>query len=251
MGTTLFWIACGLLAYALVLREVFKRELLVRRPSVSATLHILFTSSVGGLIGFVVSASTDLHGPSPRWPLTFAIAGLIWGIVQLTIKRSVPGGSTELLNEDLEWAETSYSAILLAAVIMYAVLQAFKIPSGSMEDTLRIGDHLFVNKFIYGIRVPFTDRRVLKWRDVRRGEIIVFEAPQSAITSPDERDRGVRKDFIKRAIGLPGDEIRIRNKTVFVNGQPQREAYVAFRDPNSYPAARLKLSPAEDRKSVV
>ena len=88
-----------------------------------------------------------------------------------------------LLAGDLEWVETSFSAILLASVIMYAVLQAFKIPSGSMEDTLLIGDHLFVNKFIYGIRVPLTDKRVFKIRDVRRGDVVVFQAPPAAILS--------------------------------------------------------------------
>ena len=60
---------------------------------------------------------------------------------------------------------------------MYAVIQAFKIPSGSMEDTLLVGDHLFVNKFIYGVRIPFTEKRVFKVRNVRHGDVIVFEAP--------------------------------------------------------------------------
>jgi len=77
--------------------------------------------------------------------------------------KSDPHGNTTLLAGDLEWVETSFSAILLASVIMYALLQAFKIPSGSMEDTLLIGDHLFVNKFIYGIRVPFTEKRVFNF----------------------------------------------------------------------------------------
>ena len=130
------------------------------------------------------------------------LRGSSWAAIIQILNQS-PQDTKALLQDDQEWCETSYSAILLAAVIMYAVLQAFKIPSGSMEDTLLIGDHLFVNKFLYGIRVPFTEKRILKVRGVQRGDVIVFEAPQAAIMAPDERARGVKKkDFIKRAIGL-------------------------------------------------
>ena len=72
-------------------------------------------------------------------------------------------------------------------------MQAFKIPSGSMEDTLAIGDHILVNKFIYGMKIPFTDTRILKIRDPRRGDVMVFEYPEDP-----------SKDFIKRVIGTPG-----------------------------------------------
>lgn len=106
-----------------------------------------------------------------------------------------------------EYAESILIAALLALVIRTFVVQAFKIPSGSMEDTLAIGDHLLVNKFIYGSKIPFTDSRVLKIRDPRRGDVIVFEYPEDP-----------SKDFIKRVIGTPGDEIEVRDKKVFVNG---------------------------------
>lgn len=106
-----------------------------------------------------------------------------------------------------EYTESIIWALVLAFIIRSYIVQAFKIPSGSMEDTLAIGDHLFVNKFIYGTRIPFTDQRVLKFRDPRRGDILVFEFPE---------DRS--KDFIKRLIGLPGDEILVRDKKVYVNG---------------------------------
>jgi signal peptidase I len=209
---------------------------------------MLFSAAVGALVGFVFSASTDLHGPSPRWPVTGAAIGFVWGIAQLLWKKSDPDGSTELLAGDLEWVETSFSAILLASVIMYAVLQAFKIPSGSMEDTLLIGDHLFVNKFIYGIRIPFTDKRVFKIRDVKRGEVVVFEAPSSAIVSREEREHGVKKDFIKRAIGLAGDTIEIKNKHVYVNGVQDDNPFPVYKDRFTYPAARLGLAAGEYQK---
>jgi signal peptidase I len=130
-----------------------------------------------------------------------------------------------LLRESLEWADTGFSAILLAAVIMYFVVQAFKIPSGSMRSTLLEGDHLFVNKFIYGLRVPYTGKRVFRFREVHRGDVVVFRFPAS---SKESQHYG--KDFIKRAIGLPGDTIEIKDKRVFVNGKEQVEPYAQFED---------------------
>jgi signal peptidase I len=245
METTLFWVGCGLGVYAYVLRQLFKRKSLITHSFVVASLHLLFMAGVGALVGFVFSASTELQGPTPRWPLTGAVLGAGWSLVQWVWNRFKSKQVTELLAGDLEWVETSFSAILLASVIMYAVVQAFKIPSGSMEDTLRIGDHLFVNKFLYGIRIPFTDKRVLKWRDVQRGEIVVFEAPAQAILSREQRQKKVRKDFIKRAVALAGDLVEIRNKRLYVNGVLQNEPYVVYKDPRVYPAVRLEIRPEE------
>ena len=244
MESTLFWISGGLFGYAVLLRQLFKRPHYLNRRALGIFLHFLFWTAAGVMTGCVISASTDLHGMSPRWPVICGIVGFFKALLQVITLKKEKSETTGLLIGDLEWAETSYSAILLASVIMYAVVQAFKIPSGSMERTLLIGDHLFVNKFIYGIRVPFTQHRIVKLRDVHHREIIVFEAPQSAILAPDERERGVHKDFIKRAIGLPGDTIEIRNKQVYVNGKPQDEPY-AVRDGYNYPAAHLDISPQE------
>ncbi len=245
METTLFWIGCGLGVYGVALRQLFKRQRWITNKWVSHGLHIFFTASVGGLVGFVYSASSELQGPSPRWPIIGAVVGLIWGCGQILSTKTAANETSPLLESDLEWVETSFSAILLASVIMYTVLQAFKIPSGSMENTLLIGDHLFVNKFIYGVRIPFTDKRVFRIRSIQRGEVVVFEAPQSAIISPDERERGVRKDFIKRAVGLPGDVIEIKNKRLYVNGELDRNPLPVYKDMAVYPAARLGLPEKE------
>jgi len=107
-----------------------------------------------------------------------------------------------------EYAESIVIAIILALIIRTFIVQAFKIPSGSMEDTLAIGDHILVNKFIYGTKIPFTDTRLVKLRDPRRGDVIVFEYPEDP-----------SKDFIKRVIGTPGDEVQVINKRVYVNGK--------------------------------
>lgn len=118
-----------------------------------------------------------------------------------------------------EYAESIIWALVLAFIIRSCVIQAFKIPSGSMEDTLAIGDHLFVNKFIYGIKLPFTDKRILKIRDPRRGDVMVFEYPV---------DRS--KNFIKRVIGVPGDVIQVQNKVVYVNGTPYKNPHEVHKE---------------------
>ena len=140
-------------------------------------------------------------------------------------------GRRYFLNEDLEWADTVFSAVLLAAALMYFVVQAFKIPSGSMRDTLREGDHLFVNKFIYGLRVPLAGRRVLPLRPVRRKDIVVFRFPVDDVHALHCGSIQYGKDFIKRVVGLPGDTIQVNGGRLFVNGQEQRdEPYALYAD---------------------
>ena len=117
-----------------------------------------------------------------------------------------------------EWAEAIIVAGILALIIRTFVIQAFKIPSGSMEDTLLVGDHLLVNKFIYGTQIPFAgDDRYFTVREPQRGDIIVFEWPVDTINK--KLNWFSRKDFIKRIIGVPGDRVEIKDKQVFVNGE--------------------------------
>ncbi len=108
-----------------------------------------------------------------------------------------------------EWIEPFLIAAVIALFIRQFVVEAFKIPSGSMIPTLTIGDHLLVNKFVYGPRIPFTDARIFTWKEPKRGEIIVFKYPD------DEK-----KNFIKRVVGLPGDKIEIIKGKLFINNQP-------------------------------
>jgi signal peptidase I len=114
-----------------------------------------------------------------------------------------------------EYAEAIAIAVLLALVIRSLVVQAFTIPSGSMMDTLLVGDYILVNKFLYGPELPLIDWRTPAIRDPRRGDIIVFKYPQ------DEK-----RDFIKRIIGTPGDTVQVRGDQVLVNGQALVEPYV-------------------------
>ncbi len=119
-----------------------------------------------------------------------------------------------------EYFESIVIAVILALFVRTWVVQAFKIPTASMENNLLVGDHLLVNKFVFGPTVSPAMRAILPVRDIRRGDIVVFKYP-------DEPER----DFIKRVIGLPGDTVELRNKKVHVNGQPLDEPYVHFLEP--------------------
>jgi signal peptidase I len=118
-----------------------------------------------------------------------------------------------------EYSEAFVVAIILAILIRALFVQAFKIPSGSMEPTLLVGDHILVNKLIYGIRIPFTKARWPIIRNPRRGDVIVFVYP---------KDR--TKDFIKRVVGVGGDTVEIRNKKVYINGKEVADKHAHFRD---------------------
>jgi signal peptidase I len=130
-----------------------------------------------------------------------------------------------------EWSEAMIVAVILALIIRTFLFQAFKIPSGSMLDTLLIGDHLLVNKFIYGTHIPGVDGKYLKIRDPERGDVIVFEFPGDEGKSFFER-----RDFIKRVVGLPGDVIEVKAKQVYVNGKPFTFRQERHKDPETIPA---------------
>ncbi|MEW6052205.1 MAG: signal peptidase I [Nitrospirota bacterium] len=118
-----------------------------------------------------------------------------------------------------EYTEAIITALILALLIRAYVVQAFKIPSGSMIPTLLIGDHILVNKFIYGTKIPFTDTKILSFSEPGKGDIIVFRYPENP-----------EKDFIKRVVATEGDVIEERNKVVYVNGKPLNEPYVRHYD---------------------
>lgn len=118
-----------------------------------------------------------------------------------------------------EYLEAIVTALVLALIIRAYIVQAFKIPSGSMIPTLLVGDHILVNKFIYGTKIPFTDKRILIFRKPEKGDIIVFKYPEDP-----------RKDFIKRVIATGGDTVGERNKVVYVNGVRVLESYAHHYD---------------------
>jgi signal peptidase I len=117
-------------------------------------------------------------------------------------------------------------AVILALFIRAFVVQAFKIPSGSMQNTLLIGDYILVNKFIYGVKIPFTKITVIPVKKPKRGDIVVFKYPKDP-----------SKDFIKRVIAVGGDTIMIRDKRVYVNDELQKEDFAVYTDSRILPSS--------------
>jgi len=125
-----------------------------------------------------------------------------------------------------EYAEAIVIAVLIAFFIRTFIIQAFKIPSGSMKPTLQIGDHILVTKFIYGIKIPIIRKTMVSISEPKRGDMVVFIYPE---------DRS--KDFVKRVIGIGGDNIEIRNKKIYLNGLPYNDNYGVYTDDMIIPGA--------------
>lgn len=124
-----------------------------------------------------------------------------------------------------EYAEAIIIALALAFLIRTFVVQAFKIPSGSMEPTLEIGDHILVNKFIYGIKIPFTSIRLFPLEKPKRGDVVVFIYPLDP-----------SKDFIKRVVAIEGDTVQIINKKLIINGAEVPDPHAVYKDDTVFPA---------------
>jgi signal peptidase I len=125
-----------------------------------------------------------------------------------------------------EYAEAIIIALVLALFIRTFIVQAFKIPSGSMLPTLQIGDHILVNKFLYGIKVPFSGTVLIPIKDPMPNDIVVFKFP-----------RDPKLDYIKRVIAVAGDTVEMRDKKVYINGKPFDDKHGVYSDPRILPAS--------------
>lgn len=123
-----------------------------------------------------------------------------------------------------EYAKAIITALILAMLIRTYIIQAFKIPSGSMIPTLLVGDHILVNKFLYGTKIPFSGKRAFMFKKPERGDIIVFKYPENP-----------SKDFIKRVVAAEGDVIESKNKMIHVNGNKVNEPYAQHTDSSMRP----------------
>lgn len=121
-----------------------------------------------------------------------------------------------------EYAESLIIAVILALFVRTWVFQAFKIPTGSMKPNLLVGDHLIVNRMIFAPTVTSLERAILPGRAIRRGDVVVFKFPKDP-----------ERDFIKRVIGLPGDELAMRRKKLHINGQPLDDVWAHYNEPAS------------------
>lgn len=133
-------------------------------------------------------------------------------------ERAGAGGFARAL---WEWTKSGVIALILFFIIRSFLVEAFKIPTGSMENTLLVGDFLLVNKAVYGAEIPLTGIRLPGYEKPERNDIVVFTPPH---------DPG--KNYVKRLIGLPGDTLAMLNKVLYINGEPQVEPWVRHIDPH-------------------
>lgn len=118
-----------------------------------------------------------------------------------------------------EWVRFAFLTLLIFLTLRIFVLEAFSIPTSSMENTLMVGDFLLVNKFLFGAEVPGTHLHLPAVREPRRGDVVVFRPPHDP-----------QRDYVKRVVGVPGDTLEMRGKTLYLNGQPQEEPFARHID---------------------
>jgi signal peptidase I len=147
-------------------------------------------------------SSETAYGPTPRRASRWRPVRVLW-----------------------EWTKSMATALLLFFVVRSFLVEAFKIPSGSMEGTLLVGDFLLVNKLVYGAEVPFTHKRLPAMRTPQHGDVMVFQFPEDPTV-----------DFVKRVVGLPGDTLAMTNGVLVRNGFALKEAYVSHTEPGTDPA---------------
>ena len=143
-----------------------------------------------------------------------ALSGFVWGaeILYRRVLHSEEGGAPSD-NIVVEYSRSFFPVLLLVLVVRSFLFEPFRIPSSSMVPTLLVGDFLFVNKFVYGPRLPVVHTKVFELGEPERGDVMVFRLPSDPSVN-----------YIKRLVGLPGDTIVYRNKQLFINGQPVRMA---------------------------
>ena len=137
-----------------------------------------------------------------------------------------------------EYAEAAAIAVLLALFIRAFVVQAFKIPSGSMEPTLLVGDHILVNKFIYGVKIPFSRQTIIPISKPERDDVIVFIYPHDT-----------SKDYIKRVIGVPGDRIDIIDRKIYINGNLYEDKHGFYTEGRITPSRHI--SKTQNRPIII
>jgi signal peptidase I len=135
------------------------------------------------------------------------VTGVLYAIDVLKFRKLRTKNTKEPLW--VEWGASFFPVILIVFVLRSFLFEPFKIPSGSMIPTLQVGDFILVNKFIYGIRLPVINKKIISINDPQRGDVMVFRYPEDPSL-----------DYIKRVVGIPGDTVAYQNKRLTINGQP-------------------------------
>ncbi len=234
MELRLFLIACIMLGFTHFTNWLKKDDRLTTSAVFSkwhAGFLFLVLSCAAYMFLFVKNGGTG--EPFPKH--TFLVLEMIVLLISLfgySYAQQVENRNKDaFVKKDLDWCNTVYFAGFVASIVMFFFLQAFKIPSASMNNTLVEGDHLFVNKAAYGFRIPFTKSRMSE-KPIKRGDIIVFEFPAKSrrqLNCGETSQFG--RDFVKRVVALPGETVEVKQGRLWIDGeQAPQQAYEIYKN---------------------
>ncbi|MDR1684013.1 MAG: signal peptidase I, partial [Elusimicrobiota bacterium] len=222
MELRLLIVGAAAFIYAKLAKYLKKKKLLENKnifAAFSAAFALLAAFMFYYLANFMMANGIS-GGFGARRTALLAAAAAVWaGFNIYRAKNSKEKTAQKIYASHLDWAETVYFAGFFAAAAMFLFVQAFKIPSASMRNTLLEGDNLFVNKITYGVKEPFTGSRLIKFNDIKRGDVIVFKFPAEDREQINCGEPQYGRDFVKRVIALPGEKVEIKNKQVFINDE--------------------------------
>lgn len=245
MEQRLFIMACIMYAFSWLSKRNFCKKWR-KTPVCFGAWHALFVFVILGcmysLFHFIAASSAPaltqdsfLKSAFP-WLIIAALA--IYGF--FSAKKKTDEKKETLVKKDLDWANTVYFAGFVASIVMFFFIQAFKIPSASMRNTLLEGDHLFVNKAAYGFRIPLTQIRFGQFKPIQPGDIIVFSFPAESPTQVNCGGLQYGRDYVKRVIAMPGDKVEIKNATLYINDKEQPlQGYEIFEPVTRYQAEEV------------
>lgn len=222
MEQRLFIIACIMYIFALLTRWLKKRKKL-DSLKVFAWWHSIYLICILNcaiyILLFVMGGGSGETVSPVKWGLSFVVALLCSVYGYFSVRKEDKKAQDNILKKDLEWCNTVYFAGFVASFVMFFFIQAFKIPSESMQNTLLVDDHLFVNKAAYGFRIPLTNIRFGEFNQIKPGDIIVFQFPAKDKKQINCGDSQYGRDFVKRVVAMPGDTVEVRKGRLYVNGK--------------------------------
>lgn len=234
MEMRLFLIACIMYVFSLISRWLYKKEKLAGNGTFAGWYFLYLTCILNSAWYLYLFVSNGGEGAPFPWEKMGIGSGIIF-IYSLCRFFSILKADTEkqklLKASAFDWCNTVYFAGFTASIVMFFFVQAFKIPSASMRDTFLEGDHLFVNKAVYGFRLPFGKEFFGAFKPIEREDIIIFKFPAKDISQQNCGGSQYGRDFVKRVIGMPGDTVEVKDSKVYVNGQPFPErTYEKYED---------------------
>ena len=245
MEQRLFLVACIMYAFALATRWLKKKGKLTSPVSFAGwhAAYLLFILSCAFyMLLFIMGGGAGENISLFKVVLCSVVVVLAAGYGYISVLKAQLEQKEVVMKKDLEWCNTVYFAGFVASFVMFFFIQAFKIPSESMQNTLLVGDNLFVNKAAYGFRIPLTNIRFGEFSQIKPGDIIVFRFPAKDRKQINCGDSQYGRDFVKRVIAMPGDTVEVKEGQLFVNGNKvPLQGYERYEN-----IARVPYRPEED-----